>query len=1046
MILFIAGCHAEDDATPASNATEAVAPVHAFRKGAETMQFQAEVNRLMDILINSLYSNKDIFLRELISNAADALDKIRFLALTDKSQLGDTEESQALGIRIWVDEERRVLSIRDSGVGMTRQDLVNNLGTVARSGTSAFLEQAQRGGDLSLIGQFGVGFYSVYLVADYVEVVTKHNNDSQWVWESRASGDYALSADEDGPQLGRGTQINIHLKPACEEYARPDKLRELVQRYSEFISFPISLQVEKTVTKEVPLDDDSPAPDSKDADDKDADVVDEDEEEAKEKTKTVTEKVKEWEVLNDAQALWLRAPGDVTDEDYDKFFQVLSKGQSNPLAHTHFRAEGDVEFKAILYVPRTPPPDMYQDYYSRKPSLKLYVRRVFISDTFEDLLPKWLSFLVGLVDSDSMPLNVSREMLQLHEGLKVIKKKLVRKALDMIRRLSDDERSAVKELAELGPAPEDEGEAAAARRAELTAARDKYPAFWKAFHKAVKMGVIEEKAHRKRMLPLLRFPTSSSNGSDTTLDEYLARMKEGQKHIYYHIGMSKEEVEKSPFVETLVARGYEVVYLSDPLDEYMMGHLNEYDGHDFVNVAKDDLRLPEDADAKEAEKKEEFKPLTRWWKKLLVLGQPVERVRISQRLTSRPCVVMANKFGWSAQMERLSMTQALGADPSQAKWQRGLRTLEINPTHPLVRELKARVAAAPDAAETKNRAMVLYETCLMESGYLVEDVTGFNSRVLHLLGASLGLEDLVEPTPPKSKLDEPKAEKEEEDDDDGEPKTHTFTSTMKLGVDDLKGPITIPVGTQDEVAAEGEATNMVQKGLNAPTLEQEIAAWSEVVDRYSLSNEPWAAEVAGRALGNRGNARARQGDMEGALADLDAAADKCPWAVDPVLKRGVVLEALGRWDDAIADFTEVLAVAPRDPAAWNNMGNAHAGAGRYAEALAYYDGAVQLAPAFSFAAANKALALYQLEQDELSLHEMRSLLRRYPSFVDVRAALTAALWRAGQEAEAEDQWLRVDDPRYRERDWLVTKRRWPPRLVGDLLAFLSLQSTVVPAA
>lgn len=205
----------------------------------------------MDILINSLYSNKDIFLRELISNAADALDKIRFLALTDKSQLGDTEESQALGIRIWVDEEKRVLSIRDSGVGMTRQDLVNNLGTVARSGTSAFLEQAQRGGDLSLIGQFGVGFYSVYLVADYVEVVTKHNNDSQWVWESRASGDYALSADEDGPQLGRGTQINIHLKPSCEEYARPDKLRELVQRYSEFISFPISLQVEKTVTKEV---------------------------------------------------------------------------------------------------------------------------------------------------------------------------------------------------------------------------------------------------------------------------------------------------------------------------------------------------------------------------------------------------------------------------------------------------------------------------------------------------------------------------------------------------------------------------------------------------------------------------------------------------------------------------------------------------------------------------------------------------------------------------------------------------------------------------
>jgi heat shock protein 90kDa beta len=321
----------------------------------------------MEIIINSLYSNKDIFVRELISNAADALDKIRFLAVAESSQLGEGDDAN-LEIRISYDADKKILSIRDRGVGMTKDDLIANLGTIARSGTAAFLEQAQKGGDLNLIGQFGVGFYSVYLVADYVEVITKHNDDAQWVWESRASGHFAISQDADGEPLGRGTLINIHLKDSCLEYLQESKLKELVQRYSEFISFPIYLRTEREESKEVPIEEDDDVPAA--AEDKDDGIdeekedleegqeieVEDDDAEPKPKTKTVTETIVDWALLNDAKALWLRTPGNVSDEEYDKFYKVLVKNEvSEPVAHTHFKAEGDVDFKAVLYAPNAAP-------------------------------------------------------------------------------------------------------------------------------------------------------------------------------------------------------------------------------------------------------------------------------------------------------------------------------------------------------------------------------------------------------------------------------------------------------------------------------------------------------------------------------------------------------------------------------------------------------------------------------------------------------------------------------------------------------------------
>lgn len=734
-----------------------------FRPGAEKKEFQAEVSRLMDIIVHSLYSNKDIFLRELVSNAADALDKVRFLSLTDSSALGEGDAaSLPFEIKISVDKENKRLVIRDTGIGMTKEDLVSNLGTIARSGTAAFLEQMQKGGDLNLIGQFGVGFYSVYLVADYVEVTTKHASDEQWVWESAASGHYAISRDE-GEPLGRGTQISIHVKEEASEYLEESKIRELIETYSEFIDFPISLLTEKTVEKEVPVEDetDEKVPEKKEGgdDDDDEKVVDveEEEEETKPKTKKVTETVKEWEVLNDSKALWLRTPGNVTDEEYEGFYKALSKNPyDKPLAHTHFKAEGDVDFKAVLYLPTNVPPSFYDNFQSSKAKLKLYVRRVFISDSFEELLPKWLSFLVGLVDSDSMPLNVSREMLQLNEGLKVIRKKLIRKAIEMMKRLSDEDLSSRAETVD-----DEESQPGWLTRvtAKLTSKEEKeialkeakekamsnYKTFWNNFGKAVKMGIIEDTSNRKRLLPLMRFETSSSNGNMTSFDEYTSRMKENQTSIYYLVGTNGvDELKKSPFVETLVSKGYEVIFFTDPLDEYVMSNVNEYEEKTFINISKDDLKLTETEgeEAKERAKRAKayFKGLTTWWKKNTG-DSSIGSVKVSDRLSSAPCAVVSGKYGWTATMEKIARAQALG-DNERNAMMKGSRVLEINPRHPLIKELRRRWDADPEDTSLVANAHLLYETCLMDSGFILDDVKSHSDRILSLLGSDMGVSDL----------------------------------------------------------------------------------------------------------------------------------------------------------------------------------------------------------------------------------------------------------------------------------------------------------------
>ncbi|KAJ9186438.1 hypothetical protein P3X46_002010 [Hevea brasiliensis] len=734
-----------------------------LRSNAQKYEFQAEVSRLMDIIINSLYSNKDIFLRELISNASDALDKIRFLALTDKEVLGEGDNTK-LDIQIKLDKQNKILSIRDRGIGMTKEDLIKNLGTIAKSGTSAFVEKMQTSGDLNLIGQFGVGFYSVYLVADYVEVISKHNDDKQHVWESNADGAFAISEDTWNEPLGRGTEIRLHLREEAGEYLEESKLKELVKKYSEFINFPIYLWASKEVDVEVPADEDESSdeeekPESSEEEEETEKGEDEDAED-KPKTKKVKETTYDWELLNDVKAIWLRNPKEVTDEEYTKFYHSLAKdfGDEKPLAWSHFTAEGDVEFKAVLFVPPKAPHDLYESYYNaNKSNLKLYVRRVFISDEFDELLPKYLNFLKGLVDSDTLPLNVSREMLQQHSSLKTIKKKLIRKALDMIRRIADEDPDEAKDKDKKDVEDSSDDEK-----------KGQYAKFWNEFGKSIKLGIIEDAANRNRLAKLLRFESTKSDGKLTSLDQYISRMKSGQKDIFYITGPNKEQLEKSPFLERLKKKGYEVIFFTDPVDEYLMQYLMDYEDKKFQNVSKEGLKLGKDS--KDKELKESFKELTKWWKGALA-SENVDDVKISNRLDNTPCVVVTSKYGWSANMERIMQSQTL-TDANKQAYMRGKRVLEINPRHPIIKELRERVVKDPEDENVKQTAQLIYQTALMESGFMLQDPKDFASRIYSSVKSSLNIS--------------PDANVEEEDDVDeneAESETKEAVDTSKDDVD-----------------------------------------------------------------------------------------------------------------------------------------------------------------------------------------------------------------------------------------------------------------------
>lgn len=670
----------------------------------EKYEYQAEVSRLLDLIVHSLYSHKEVFLRELVSNASDALDKLRFLSVTDPSILGDFPN---LEIRIKPDAQKGTVTITDTGIGMTKQELVDSLGTIAQSGTAKFLaalkDNKDAGADDNLIGQFGVGFYSAFLVAEKVTVSTKSpKSDRQYVWEGEADSSSYVVREETDPEnlLPRGTSITLHLKIDEKfEYSDAIRIQSLVKSYSQFISFPIYLWMEKTRTVE-DTEADTEVETSEEADTPEgADAT------KKEKKKTRTEKYNDWELVNETKPIWMRSPKEVQKEEYDAFYKSTFNEYLEPLAYSHFTTEGEVEFKSLLYIPGMAPFNPEDLYSNKSKNIRLYVKRVFISADFDgELIPRYFGFIKGVVDSNDLPLNVSREILQESRIVRIMKKRLVRKILDMIQDIANRED------------------------------KEAYKTFWNNFGRSIKLGCIEDSANHKRLIPLLRFYTSKHEDELISLNTYIADMKPDQNAIYYLAADNIKSAKSAPFLEELLKKDFEVLFLIEPIDEVAITNLQEFEGKKFVDISKEDLDLGGDDEVEDRDKEREYRLLCDWIKQ--ILGEKVAKVQVSKRISSSPCVLVSGKFGWSANMERIMKAQTLG-DDSTLDFMRGRRVLEINPNHPIIQDLNVACKDTPRSSHAQSIVELLHETALLSSGFFPENPAEYGSRMYEILGMAL---------------------------------------------------------------------------------------------------------------------------------------------------------------------------------------------------------------------------------------------------------------------------------------------------------------------
>uniref|UniRef100_A0A8C3B7A1 Heat shock protein 90 alpha family class A member 1 n=1 Tax=Cairina moschata TaxID=8855 RepID=A0A8C3B7A1_CAIMO len=662
---------------PAAKMPEAVQTQdQPMEEEVETFAFQAEIAQLMSLIINTFYSNKEIFLRELISNSSDALDKIRYESLTDPSKL---DSGKDLKINLIPNKHDRTLTIVDTGIGMTKADLVNNL--------------------------------------EKVTVITKHNDDEQYAWESSAGGSFTVRLDN-GEPLGRGTKVILHLKEDQTEYLEERRIKEIVKKHSQFIGYPIRLFVEKERDKEVSDDEaeekeeEKEEKEEKTEDKPEIEDVGSDEEEEKKdgdkkKKKKIKEKYIDEEELNKTKPIWTRNPDDITNEEYGEFYKSLTNDWEDHLAVKHFSVEGQLEFRALLFVPRRAPFDLFENR-KKKNNIKLYVRRVFIMDNCEELIPEYLNFMRGVVDSEDLPLNISREMLQQSKILKVIRKNLVKKCLELFTELAED--------------------------------KENYKKFYEQFSKNIKLGIHEDSQNRKKLSELLRYYTSASGDEMVSLKDYCTRMKENQKHVYYITGETKDQVANSAFVERLRKHGLEVIYMIEPIDEYCVQQLKEFEGKTLVSVTKEGLELPEDEEEKkkQEEKKAKFENLCKIMKD--ILEKKVEKVVVSNRLVTSPCCIVTSTYGWTANMERIMKAQAL-RDNSTMGYMAAKKHLEINPDHSIIETLRQKAEADKNDKSVKDLVILLYETALLSSGFSLEDPQTHANRIYRMIKLGLGIDE-----------------------------------------------------------------------------------------------------------------------------------------------------------------------------------------------------------------------------------------------------------------------------------------------------------------
>lgn len=663
---------------------------------SETFAFSADINQLLSLIINTVYTNKDVFIREIISNASDALNKIRYESLTDVSCL-DTENN--LCIKVSFDRENKNLIIQDFGIGMSKYDLVNNLGTIASSGTKKFLENLTSNKDLQLIGQFGVGFYSVFLVADNVTVISKKNNEEQYVWESCGNGAFSIQPDT-SDQLTRGTKIILKLKDDMPEYLEENKIRDLIKKHNQFIDFPIFIETQKT--REI---EETPNNNSENADAKDIMVEDVEESSKDEVKPKQTETYYEFEQLNKEKPLWSRNPKDVSEDEYSEFYKSLTGDYDNHLDVAHFSVEGQVEFKGLLYIPKRAPHDLF-DGQKKHSDIKLYVRKVYITDQFDDLIPDYMKFVRGIIETDDVPLNISRELLQQNKTLKVIGKNIVKKILEMFTSISSDS--------------------------------EKFRIFYEQYSKNIKLGVHEDSTNRMKLAGLLRFESSKSNGDLISLDEYVENMKEDQKNIYYMSSDSTKTIIGSPFIDYFNSKDYEVLFLVDPLDEYITQQLKDYKDKKLICITKENIELSESETDKELHEKNknEYKKVCDYFKS--TLNDEVEKVIISNRLSTYPCILSTSEYGWTANMQRLVKAQTFGKQDNMS-FMMGKKILEINPEHEIIKKIKNIIESDMQNNETKELVDLLYDLALQSSGFNIENSSTFIKKVLKLVDNNLSI-------------------------------------------------------------------------------------------------------------------------------------------------------------------------------------------------------------------------------------------------------------------------------------------------------------------